>query len=377
VSVSSSGTQGNGDSYGAQLTDNGHFVVFASAASNLVEADNNGLTDVFVRDLQAGRTKRVSVSSTGGESNGFSGSPLISANGRFVVFVSGASNLVAGDDNELEDIFVRDLQTGMTQRLFLDDVLQKHLEPEGTNLSLTSLSDDGRFVAFYLGFREVDALVSDLKTGVTQYVGFGNSYYPTLSANGRFVAFLGIEGRGCNEDPNGFGLRDLKTGLMRCLLQSQEGFLGAPIISADARFLAYSANDLHGSSPFGTKGVYVEDVNTLEGRLVSVNRAGIAGNGDSYSNDLSANGRFVAFTSLASDLVKGDNNAASDVFVRDLKAGVTRRVSVNSVEREGNKGSRGASISAKGHLVAFTSDASNLVKGDNNGVSDVFVRLWR
>src|SRR5918997_614490 len=123
VSVASSGEQGNLDSHHASISDDGRFVAFASSADNLVEGDTNGVLDVFVRDLQAGTTERVSVDSAGNQQNDqqqrdgdtFCGLD-ISADGRYVAFSSAASNLVEGDTNAACDVYVRDLQEDTTER---------------------------------------------------------------------------------------------------------------------------------------------------------------------------------------------------------------------------------------------------------------------
>ncbi len=115
VSVNSTGTGGgNGDSLPVDLSTNGRYAVFESSASDLVPGDTNGATDVFVRDLAAGATLLVSVSTNGGVGNGASRTSAMTPDGRYVAFVSAASNLVAGDTNGIPDVFVRDLQTGVT-----------------------------------------------------------------------------------------------------------------------------------------------------------------------------------------------------------------------------------------------------------------------
>ena len=126
------------------ISGDGRFVAFVSAATNLVTGDNNNAADIFVRDRQAGTTTRVSVTSTGGQANGASSDPAISADGRYVAFVSRATNLVAGDTNGVRDVFVHDRQTGATTRISVNSS-----ENQGNAESLApSLSADGRYVAF-------------------------------------------------------------------------------------------------------------------------------------------------------------------------------------------------------------------------------------
>jgi hypothetical protein len=202
VSVSSVGGQGNDFSSGPALSADGRYVAFESTASNLVAGDTNGSGDVFVHDRQTGATTRVSVSSTGEQGNGNSFRAALSADGRYVAFESTASNLVAGDTNGTSDIFVHDRQTGATTRVSVSSAGE-----QGNNNSFRSaLSANGRYVAFYsLASNLVagdtngrwDVFVHDRQTGVTRRVsvssagvqGNHDSMWPALSADGRYVAF--------------------------------------------------------------------------------------------------------------------------------------------------------------------------------------------
>src|SRR3989440_135688 len=149
-----------------------------------------------------------------------------------------------------------------------------------------------------------------------------------------------------------------------------------PSISAHGRFVAFysSAANLVAGDTNGARDVFVRDRKTGKTTRVSVDSHGAQANGDSVAASISADGRLVAFLSSASKLVGGDTNGARDVFVRDRKARKTRRVSVDSHGAQGKGASFVPSISANGRFVAFSSVASNLVAGDTNTVSDVFVR---
>src|SRR5437870_4266363 len=202
VSVASDGTQGNGASDGAAISGDGRFVAFRSSASNLVPGDTNGTFDVFVHDRQTGETVRASVASDGAQGNGASNTPAISADGRFVAFTSSASNLVPGDTNSTDDVFVRDRQTRQTTRV---SVASDGTQSNGLSL-YQSISADGRFVAFPSAATNLvpgdtnakaDTFVHDRMTGATERVsvasdgtqGNGDSGVPAISADGRFVAF--------------------------------------------------------------------------------------------------------------------------------------------------------------------------------------------
>jgi Tol biopolymer transport system component len=281
VSVDSKAGQGNGQSRGASVSANRRFVAFSSVASNLVPGDQNGKEDVFVHDRKTGSTVRVSVDSSGREANGASYDPVISADGRYVAFESAASNLVSGDGNGKFDVFVRDLFEGTT------------------------------------------TLVSADPTGAP---GNGDSAYPSLSGDGRVIAF-----------------------------QS-------------------NADDLVAGDRNGVADVFVRDLPTRTTRRASVASSGAEGDGQSTSPALSENGLQVAFRSMASNLIGGDLNDTADVFVHDLHSGATVRVSVGASGKDGNDESHGAGLSADGRYVVFASNASNLVAGDNNLAVDVFVR---
>jgi hypothetical protein len=147
VSVATGGAQGNGNSELSSISADGRYVAFNSEASNLVGGDTNGFLDTFVRDRQSGTTARVSVSSGGAEGNGESGPYTglsISADGRYVAFWSYATNLVGGDTNGVSDIFVHDCQSSVTERMSVDSAGAQGNDYSGT----PTISADGRYVAF-------------------------------------------------------------------------------------------------------------------------------------------------------------------------------------------------------------------------------------
>ncbi|MBC8404492.1 MAG: PD40 domain-containing protein [Planctomycetes bacterium] len=144
ISHDSSAGQANSHSYGAQISANGRFVAFQSEASDLVPADTNAAWDIFLRDTVSGMTTRVSVSSFGTQGNHDSTSPAISADGRFITFQSKASNLVAVDSNNRDDIFVHDMKTGLTENV---SVSSAGVQSNGVSYA-PRISADGRFVVF-------------------------------------------------------------------------------------------------------------------------------------------------------------------------------------------------------------------------------------
>lgn len=392
VSVDSSGIQGNEWSGAPSISADGRFIAFESAASNLVSDDTNGVSDVFVHDRQTGMTTRVSVDLNGLQGNDRSGRPSISADGRFVAFGSYSSNLVDDDTNGAPDIFVHDRDTHLTTRLIIDPSGRQSVVSWFGDAWGPSISADGRFVAFPSEVLEgdvywADVLVHDRQTGVTTPVNSesvgGEIGDVSISADGRFVVYY--------SDWDDLVVANPRADVFRYDRQSQStirvsvsssGGQGNhvstdPSISADGRFVAFRsfADNLVPGDVNGTNDIFVHDSQTLSVvSIVSVSSTGEQGNAQSTNPSISANGRFVAFYSEADNLVEGDSNSSSDIFVHDRQTGATILVSVTSSGEAGNGMSGSPAISADGRSVAFTSFSDDLVDGDTNGTRDVFVR---
>jgi len=398
VSVDSAGAEGNGGSFASLISANGRYVAFTSEASNLVPGDGNGAQDCFVHDRRTGLTTRVSVDSAGAEGNGDSFVSSISGNGRYVAFASFATNLVPGDGNNAGDCFVHDRQTGLTTRVSVNSA-----GAEGNFGGFNpSISGNGRSVAFESfssnlvpgdGNGKTDVFVHDRQTGQTTRVSVnsagaeGNdaSFSPSISASGHHVAFVSGASNLAPGDGNGVWdcfVHDRRSGLTTLVSVDSAGVAGnafsvLPSISSNGRYVAFESNASNlvpGDGNFASD-CFVHDRQTGLTTRVSVDSAGAEGNGGSVNAVISSNGRYVAFSSGASNLVPGDGNGVTDVFVHDRQTGLTTRVSVDSAGAEGNGGSFASSISAvgNGRYVGFSSDASNLVPGDGNGVGDCFV----
>ncbi|HMJ00502.1 MAG TPA: PASTA domain-containing protein [Gaiellaceae bacterium] len=396
VSASTGGGAANGRSFFPAISSDGHFVAFYSDASNLVAGDTNGSRDVFVDDYQTGELTRVSVDSSGVEANDDSFAPAISADGRFVAFSSAASNLVAGDMNGADDVFVRDRQEGTTTRV---SVAPGGAEANGGSFS-PSISGDGRYVAFLSDATNLvagdtnsvrDVFVFDRQTGTTMRASVDSagvqadidSATPVLSADGRFVAFSSFSDNliplDQNESSDVF-VRNLLAGTTTRVSEYQGGFESdfdslRPAISADGRFVAFDsdADNLAFGDVNDAFDVFVKDRQTDVLTQASVDDSGTQVSGDSIRPAVSADGRIVAFYSDASNLVPGDTNGSTDVFVHDRRSGATKRVSVAAGGVEANGDSVRPAISGDGRLVVFDSDASNLVAGDSNHFTDVFL----
>jgi Tol biopolymer transport system component len=254
-------------------------VTFESDASNLVSGDNNNSTDIFVHDRDSGETTRVSISTGGVEGNNDSYLSSISSDNRYVAFESYASNLVSGDDNGKWDIFVHNLDTGETKRV--------------------SVSTAGG-------------------------QGDGDSRYPFISSDGLYVAFY----------------------------------------SKAANLVSGDSND--------SEDVFLHNLDTGETTRLTDSAPGTVEPNHSRVS-ISSDNRFVVFESNAENLVPGDDNGRGDIFMYDRQTGKTTRVSVSTAGEQANHLSHDSIISQDGRHIAYESDASNLVTGDDNGSRDIFV----
>lgn len=405
VSLSGTGAQGNGDSYPPEISANGRYVAFASYATNFSPpgSDTNSTSDVFRRDLLTGDTTRVSVSTAGVGANAQTYSGGICGDGSRIVMNSLASNLVLGDANGRMDIFVRDLDTGettiasqSTSGTYGDDSSSSH-----------GISDNGRYVVFeshannlvtplawddyHVYRRDLDTkttVMSDVSSSGAQGYG-GAGVEPDVSADGRYVVFCSRAGNLVGEAVNGFTLVFVHdhVGGDTTLASVNDGGTQSnadcekPAISADGRHVAFKsgATNLGGGGGAGGTGmdVYLRDLDTRETTLVSVSITGGPGNSWScwtWKPRVSSDGRYVVFTSLATNLVPSDTNGQEDVFMRDLVARETTLVSRSASGTQGNGASNGPCLTPDATKVAFFSFANNLVDIDTNARADCF--LW-
>lgn len=356
LSANEAGAPGNGASRHPSLSADGRWVAFESEATDLVSGDGNGVSDIFLHDGRTHRTRRVSLSSSGGEANGRSYGATLSGNGRFLAFVSEASNLVEGDGNGAADVFLHDTRTGHSRRI---SVASSGSEAGGASGS-PAISADGRWVAFVSAAANLadddrngsaDVFVHDRKTGRTRRVSLGgageaNGYSdsPAISAGGRWVAFASsatnlVESDG-NDRPDVF-LRDLRNGKTRRISLAGDGTEAAgasfrPSLSRSGRHLAFlsDAPNLVPGDKNGHADVFVYDRKTSHIRRVSVASGGGEGDGDSFDPSLSPSGRHAVFGSLAANLVEHDGNDSADLFLHDGRTRTTRRLSLGQDRTE-------------------------------------------
>ena len=340
ASVSSAGTEAGAPSIQAAISADARYVVFASDAPDLV-ANDSGNMDVFVRDRQTGVTERVSVASDGTPAGAPSLFPAISGDGRYAVFQSAATNLVTPDSNAT-DIFLRDRMAGTTTRV--------------------SVATDGT-------------------------PGNGSSETPSISAGGRFVTFTSLADNLVPDDGNqdrDVFVRDLVAGTTELVSQASDGThgnfgsgglgAGPARISADGRYVVYGsfANNLVPGDLNGDDDIFVRDRMNSTTERVSVATDETERDGHSMYGSISDDGRYVAFFSEAA-LTVDDADGYSDVFLRDRTLGTTTRLSVGPGGTPPDGSSRFPVINADGGVIAFHSGATMLVSGDLNQTTDVFL----
>ncbi|MEV8596781.1 hypothetical protein [Streptomyces sp. NPDC052012] len=330
ITVSATGEQGDDHAYGPHLSADGRFAVFTAAAENLVPGDSNKLHDVFVRDLRKGTVERVNVASDGTQADGMSSALDISSDGRYVLFLSRARNLAAWEtppaDDFAEDVYLHDRRTGRTERV--------------------SAGLDG---------------------------GSAYAFGGAMSADARYVAFSARPNRMEADDPNIFRavyLLDRRTGDVRRVANREHPGWPAQVVgvSADGRKVAYSQIEYRG--PRGALWVYDRRTGTEE--QANVTAGGTPSSTAPLNASFSADGRRVAFESSAADLVPGDTNEQTDVFVRDLRGDTTTRVTHDSGEASGVYN---PALSPDGRYVAYEA----AVRGDDGylGPSNVYLRDLR
>lgn len=344
-------------------------------------------------------TERISVDSAGNESFFFPfEDPSVSADGQFVVFVSSDFGLVPGDTNAVSDIFVRDRVAGLTTRVSVDSG-----GVEGNNTSFRpDISGDGRFVTFASYANnlvagdtngQADIFLHDRMTGSTTRVSVDSagveansgSEKAEISADGTTIAFYSFASNLVVGDTNvswDCFVHEIATGVTTRVSVGPGGLQAdsmtgnfMPDINEDGRFVAFDslATNLVPGDTNGSWDTFVHDRLTATTTRVSVTSTGGQASNSSYFPSISDDGNWVGFYSFASDLVPGDTNAAQDCFVHDRSTGATTRVSVDSAGVEGIFDSAAPVVSGDGSVVVFFSTAPNLVAGDTNVAGDIFL----
>ncbi len=406
INTTTTGTQAaGGNSFAAAISADGNWVAFTSLANNLDPADTNTVTDTYLKNLNSGQLSLVSKGATG-VGNAASNLPAISADARYVAFVSAATNLVANDTNGFADVFLYDVSNATLELVSINSAGVQANGNSGAGAcgsNCFSISADGRYVAFestatnlspidpdsindiYVRDRQLGTtvLVSQTTAGQLGSGGLGSNK-PAISANGRYIAFessriLEVD------DTNNTGdiyLRDLVAGTTARINTSisgastSAGFSARPSISDDGRIVAFRSlsNELvpsDNSAPT-QRDVFVKNLTTG-----AIRRAEIPGggdpNGDSNELSLSGDGQFLIFHSLASNFGAGDTNGVEDIFRMNIATGAVERLSLSSENLEATGSSQFPKVNRDGNTSVYESSASNLVTGDSNARTDIFV----
>ena len=392
-------TGGNMNAGFTYVSDTG-VVAFEAYASDLAQVDGNNTVDVFARAPGAGVPELLSKA-IGVTGNNYSYDEHISADGSKVAYVSYAANLVPNDTNAVNDVFLRDLVLGTNQ------LISVNAANNGSGFfpaDQPCLSSDGHYVAYHLTLpndgngnptgdiylrdtvAKTNLLISLNRFGTAG--GNGDSHDPEITPDGKFIVFGSTAANLVSNDVNGIlsdvFIRNRTNSAVELVSLNAAGTASAnghsdfPTVSDDGRYVAFEsfASNLGPADSNSHYDIYVRDRQTGSNILCSPNLAGTSGgNADSYFALISANGRFVTFLSDASNLVAGDTNNATDIFVFDLNTRALQLVSRTPGGVPGNGISGFPSISADGRYVAFESGATNLVANDSNGdLYDVFVR---
>lgn len=390
VSVSATGAQATADSRTASVSGDGRYVVFESDADDLVPGDSNGRVDVFLRDLRRGTVERVSVRDDGGEYTAVAHAPRISADGRYVTFAADTGSVEEG--TYYSGRFLWDRVKDRTEVVSLSD----DGRPVAGAYGDAEVSRDGRYVVFVSALADhgddgSDTLwaglyLRDREEGTTRLVSLTTAPSPggatwafsgfNLSADGSRVSYR------ISRNRPGTGsavyVHDRSSGRTERFDPEGQG-ASLPTFSGDGRYAAFASAG-SGPVPDDTNGkddVFVRDLRTGATERVSLTAAGGQTDGDSGQPVISEDGRHVVFRSEASGLVAGET-ARGPLFVRDLRTGVNRRVTVAHDGGEGDSQSwSDAAVSRDGRVVAFESWATNLVPDDTNDLRDIFVRRLR
>ena len=401
VSIGTNGLQGNNDSFFISLSDDAKVAAFESFASNWA-TDQSGLNfvDIFVRDLVDNTTTKITFGPSGAVANQRSFDPIVSADGRYVSFTSYASNLVPDDtnrhifDDDGLDVFLYDRVTGTLKRVTLDW--------EGEQIDANSvgrITGDARYVVFVSNGLEVvqndfsynksAIYIRDLQTGTIERItkGAGNAF-PNgnlegvdTSYDGRYIIYLSDAS---NIVPDTNGLRDVmlydrNSGQTTLVSKPAEGGqangISSPAhITPDGRYIVFRsyASNLVPGDINGKSDIFLYDTMTEEIELVSISSSGVQGNGDSKDPAICGSGRFISFTSEATNLVSLPHNGERQIYVHDR---VTRTtfLATGTDTFMGNGRAHRSTLSNDCSTIGFATEASNIVSGDTNGFRDLFI----
>ncbi|MFI6279380.1 TolB family protein [Streptomyces sp. NPDC050988] len=386
ITLSATGEQGDDSSYGPEFSADGRFALFSSDASNLVPGDTNGSGDAFVRDLRKGTVERVSVGSDGVQADATSSGASISADGRYVLFRSTARNLVHWDNPPTEagvyDLYLHDRRTGTTERVSVA------LDGGSAYTADAAMSANARYIAFRAKADRMEkdpadlfgaVYVLDRRTGEVERIN--NRDRPTnpavlggLSADGRYVSYTQMVPR------SSYGVtwvHDRRTGTEEQVNVRPDGspaerYAWPNSLSADGRTIAFTywGGDLVPDETPGTQDLYVRDLRTDVTRRID---ASAAGEENPREPVLSPDGRYLTYK--ADPRLADGRLGPANVYLRDLRTGSTRLVSESvSGGPVTDNDVTVSSIGPGARRIGLSSQSAQLVPDDTNGTSDGFVR---
>jgi len=405
-----SGNEFNTGASFPSISNDGRFIVFESDSTNVVANDTNSATDIFWYNTQTMTYTRVSVSSANVQGNGNSTMPIISGNGRYVVFRSDANNLTSNDSNGYSDVFLRDMQTNTTTLISVNSTGN----PLTNTVIITpdDISSDGRYVVMVSDSSEIvpndtnnswDIFLYDRQTGTTSRVSVnGNgdqlefgAVDGKLSDDGRYLAFSStssnVVANDTNNAPDAF-IKDLQTGQVTRVSVDSSGnqatylpampfpgpfpFLIVDDISADGRYVTFASNATNLVANDTNEYVwdqFFHDSQTGQTKRISINNDGTQADDLSGGGVISDDGRYVFFESGATTLVANDTNNAFDVFMFDNQTNSLSRISLTSAGGQTDGDSGLVALSANMRYVVIASFATNIVANDTNGLEDIFI----
>lgn len=339
--VSDSGAVGNGDSFGGTISADGRYVAFTSAAANLVPHDTAKYFDVFVRDLVAKKTYRISTAWNGQNGNAMSFRAEISGNGQYVAFTSLATNLLPGLTSHGSIAYVYDMAT----KKLADASVNSSGVQANSDAQAPTISHNGRYVGY-------SSRATNLSPGATD--GRWNVYVRDMVRHVTILASAGASNVHSSAE----------------LPITAQGSLGSTL-SPDGRYIAFGAWIQKPTGP--DLGLFMHDMATGKTERVDVSSSGTPADGMTFFLcSISSGGRYLAFASQATNLVPAKTNGTWNIYIRDLKSGSTRLISVGVGGAVSNGESAYPAISADGSTVVFISAASNLVPGGTGGQMNVF-----
>ncbi len=404
ISVGRDGVQGDSSSYHLSTPDDGRFAAFISTSKNWTapNPDKETWLNVFVRDRVNDKLSKITYGLGGKATDQDSLDPVVTADGRYISYFSYATNLVPDDTNGHEwlrqgiDVFMYDMQSKGTKRVSLNSA---GLEIDGNSVGM--LTPDGRSVLFVSNGRVITeqshsegqsaVYLRDLQTGKVEQISKGvNDLYPNGvvdsargSFDGRYIVYAGEATNLVQGDRNGVRdlfLNDRTTGDTKLFTRDPNGkqangFSNAPQITHDDRYIVFHslASNLVPGDTNGLLDIFIYDVQNNSISRVNVTENGTQANGLSKDPSICNTGRFVSYTTEATNLVPGDTNGQRDVIIHDLLTGRNTVATVNESGELGNGRAHLSFLVPDCTAITFASESTNLISGDENGVRDLFM----